>query len=201
MSMRSGAAGQLARAVRSMRRPGDGRSRRSGGSGSAGPAAAAWFAALGLDPCASLTGDDVRSAWRRVAAATHPDRADGGDPSRFAIAAAAYTELRTEFGRREAAAAVRTASAPAGAGRPGRAGLPAAAATSVRAVRDGRPLRLALRVLIAAAAVLAVLAAGPGPAGPALACGAVTWLVITARRDLRLGAHLDASQPPARQRR
>ena len=27
-----------------------------------------------------LTDDDVRAAWRRIAAATHPDRDDGGDP-------------------------------------------------------------------------------------------------------------------------
>jgi hypothetical protein len=60
------------------------------------------FAVLGLPASPGLTDDDVRSAWRRVAAATHPDRADGGDPGRFAEAAAAYTELRTRYGRGEA---------------------------------------------------------------------------------------------------
>ena len=48
------------------------------------------FSVLGLPARADLTDDDVRSAWRRIAAATHPDRADGGDPGRFAAAAAAY---------------------------------------------------------------------------------------------------------------
>ena len=62
------------------------------------------FAALGLTAQPDLTDDDVRAAWRRVAAATHPDRQDGGDPARFAAAAAAYTELRTRFGRGEALA-------------------------------------------------------------------------------------------------
>jgi hypothetical protein len=60
------------------------------------------FAVLGLPASPGLTDDDVRSAWRRVAAATHPDRADGGDPGRFAEAAAAYTDLRTRYGRGEA---------------------------------------------------------------------------------------------------
>ena len=60
------------------------------------------FAVLGLPARPDLSDDDIRAAWRRIAAALHPDRADGGDPARFAEAAAAYTELRTEFGRREA---------------------------------------------------------------------------------------------------
>ena len=46
-------------------------------------------------------------------------------------------------------------------------------------------VRLACRVVIAAGgAAMAWLAAGPGPAGPALAVGAGTWFVLTARRDL-----------------
>ena len=32
------------------------------------------FAALGLPARADLSDDDVRAAWRRLAAATHPDR-------------------------------------------------------------------------------------------------------------------------------
>src|SRR6266436_5444082 len=68
------------------------------------PRGASPFAALGLPTRADLTDDEVRSAWRRVATATHPDRADGGDPSRFAVAAAAYTMLRTRSGRGEALA-------------------------------------------------------------------------------------------------
>jgi len=80
---------------------------------SAGP-----FAALGLPARPDLTDDDIRAAWRRIAAATHPDRADGGDPARFAAAAAAYTELRTRYGRGEAYADLTTGNwrrpAPAG---------------------------------------------------------------------------------------
>ena len=60
------------------------------------------FTALGLPARADLTDDDIRAAWRRIAAATHPDRADGGDPDRYAVASAAYAELRTRSGRGEA---------------------------------------------------------------------------------------------------
>jgi curved DNA-binding protein CbpA len=62
------------------------------------------FAELGLPAFAELTNDDVRAAWRRIAAATHPDREDGGDPARFGAAAAAYVLLKTPFGRGEALA-------------------------------------------------------------------------------------------------
>ena len=34
------------------------------------------FGALGLPPDRGLTDDDVRAAWRRIATATHPDRAE-----------------------------------------------------------------------------------------------------------------------------
>ncbi len=129
------------------------------------------FAVLGLDCGADLTDDEVRAVWRRIAAATHPDRADGGDPERFAAAAAAYTELRTRFGRGEARAALSDAGGWAHE-------------VVVRLAR-GRPVRLALRVIVAAiAAASAILVTGHGPAGPALATGAATWLVLTGRRDL-----------------
>jgi len=62
------------------------------------------FTVLGLPARPGLTDDEVRAAWRRIAAATHPDRADGGDAARFAAAAAAYTAIRTGFGRNEALA-------------------------------------------------------------------------------------------------
>ena len=77
------------------------------------------FAALGLPPRADLTDDDVRAAWRRIATATHPDRADGGDPGRFAVAAAAYTVLRTRSGRGEALADLGSPSPPGPAPAPG----------------------------------------------------------------------------------
>lgn len=137
------------------------------------------FGVLGLPPSPDLTDDDVRAAWRRVAAATHPDRADGGDPAGFAAAAGAYTELRTRFGRNEALAAI---SARPRRSRHGRA-VPAARWAG--RIRGGRPWRLALRVAAAAAfcALVAVIA-GWRPATPALFVGAVTWLVRTGRHDL-----------------
>ena len=52
-------------------------------------------------------------------------------------------------------------------------------------VRRGRPARLALRIVAAAAVSIAVaLVAGPRPATPALITGALTWLAVTARHDL-----------------
>jgi len=147
------------------------------------------FAVLGLPAEAGLTDDDVRAAWRRVAAATHPDRADGGDPARFAASAAAYTSLRTQFGRAEALGDL----AGPGSGATRRSGAVAdgprdngalAGRWSWR-VRRGRPVRLVLRVVIAAAAILGViLVAGTRPATPALITGALTWLALTARHDV-----------------
>ncbi len=149
------------------------------------------FALLGLASDADLTDDEVRAAWRRIAAATHPDRADGGDPERFAEVANAYTELRTRSGRGEAAAAIADAAAlgRTGTGGPLDRRIPAIhagpAARLLTRVRLGRPVRLLVRVLAAAGAGAAgYVAAGPGPAGPALITGALTWLVLTARRDL-----------------
>jgi SAM-dependent methyltransferase len=140
------------------------------------------FRVLGLEPRADLADDEVHAAWRRIASATHPDREDGGDLPRFAEAAAAYTVLRTRSGRGEALADLR--ATPPAADRAGwRRRVPAAGLTG--RVMRGRPARLALRTLIAAAAGLgAVVAAGPHPAAPALVTGIVTWLVLTGRHDL-----------------
>jgi curved DNA-binding protein CbpA len=79
------------------------------------------FAELGLPALAELTNDDVRAAWRRIAAATHPDREDGGDPARFGAAAAAYVLLKTPFGRGEALADLGGGAAGGRARRHGRA--------------------------------------------------------------------------------
>ncbi len=147
-------------------------------------AAAGPFAVLGLEPRGDLTDEEVHAAWRRVASATHPDREDGGDPQRFAEAAAAYTALRTRFGRGEAVADLRAGPvATAGTRRPVQ-DLLAGRHLWSRA-RRGRPVRLVLRILLAlAACAAAVAAAGPHPAAPALATGVATWLVLTARHDL-----------------
>ncbi len=80
------------------------------------------FAALGLPARPDLGGDEVRAAWRRIASAVHPDRADGGDPARFAEAAAAYTVLRTVTGRREAYADLTAQRPGRGGTRHGRGG-------------------------------------------------------------------------------
>jgi hypothetical protein len=155
------------------------------------------FAVLGVPARADLSDDDVRAAWRRLAAATHPDRADGGEPARFAAAAAAYTVLRTRSGRGEALADL-TASTPpprrtppAGqapplAAAPGAATAAAAAAGPLTArIRHGRPIRLLLRVTIAAlVSAGVVIVAGTQPATPALIVGIATWLVLTGRHDL-----------------
>jgi curved DNA-binding protein CbpA len=136
------------------------------------------FAVLGLPAAPGLADDQVRAAWRRIATATHPDRADGGDPAAFAAAAAAYTTLRTSFGRAEALADLARAGRPRGQGG-------ASAGRLWSRARRGRPVRLALRVAAAAAASLGcVLAAGARPATPALITGVLTWLVLTARHDL-----------------
>ena len=114
-----------------------------------------------------------------MAAATHPDRADGGDPARYAEAAAAYTTLRTASGRGEAYAdlAGRRRDSRLRRGPDGR-------------LRRGRPAVLALRTAVAAAVSAGALAvAGPQPASFALVAGALTWLARTGRRELA---------PPAR---
>lgn len=168
------------------------------------------FTVLGLPARPGLTDDEVRAAWRRVAASTHPDRADGGDAARFAAAAAAYTAIRTGFGRSEALADL---AWPAGVRRwlpdqvPGldrhrqaRAARREAAGPGPRRwrptaglvagrwwsrVRRGRPVRLALRIVATAAvSIVVALVAGPRPATPALITGALTWLAVTARHDL-----------------
>ena len=166
-------------------------------------AAADPFRALGLPPRPDLTDDEVHAAWRRTASATHPDRADGGDPERFADAAAAYTVLRTRFGRGEVLAdrGGRPSVTRSGGRRPVMArwhGQRFAAVTRLPArARRGRPARLALRIAAAVAlAAAAVAAAGPHPAAPALVTGVATWLVLTARHDLAPREDSGEARPP-----
>ena len=105
------------------------------------------FTILGLAARPDLTDDDIRAAWRRIAAAVHPDRADGGDPARFSAAATAFTALRTLDGRREAFADL------------------AAAPRRWSRFRRGRPAVLVLRTAVAAgvsACALAVACRQPG---------------------------------------
>ena len=81
------------------------------------------FAALGLPARPDLSDEQVRAAWRTVAAATHPDRPGGGNPAVYAAASAAYAALRTPWGRSEAYADL-MASGPPSAARRARAGRP-----------------------------------------------------------------------------
>jgi hypothetical protein len=153
------------------------------------------FAVLGLPTRADLTGDEVRNAWRRIAAATHPDREDGGDPARYAEAANAYTLLRTTWGRSEAYADVQTVlPTPLTAAIPPWNTLPAVrprlspwrlAVLLPARIRRGRPGRLALRIVAAAVAALLAWHSGAGtPPVAALLTGIATWLGLTARGDL-----------------
>jgi hypothetical protein len=152
------------------------------------------FAALGLPERPDLDDETVRAAWRAIAAATHPDRADGGDLARYTQASAAYAELRTPWSRSEAYADLVEQARregrydehrelhPAGTD-PGTEPLPiipAATAPASRLVspwpvllalvwlppriRRGRPLRLLIRAALAAGLSLAVLALIPGQA-------------------------------------
>jgi curved DNA-binding protein CbpA len=167
------------------------------------------FALLGLPTRADLSDDDVRAAWRRIAAATHPDRDDGGDPARFGAAAAAYAMLRTGDGRGEALADLGgdggdprpwPRSRPAGrhfrdAGRvfTGRAftGRSFTGIAPAHGRHGGAGQRSAARrtsvlavraAVIPAVAVLAFLAAGWAPSSIGVLAGVLTWLLVTAGR-------------------
>ncbi len=146
------------------------------------------FTALHLPTGPGLTDEDVRAAWRAAAAATHPDRADGGNPAAYAAASAAYEQLRTPWGRSEALAdlAVMPHVPPAGAPArlPWHALLTFTAVLPARIVR-GRPLRLLIRALVAAGAAFAAVLLVPGTASaPAVVAGCALWWVLTARADL-----------------
>ncbi len=170
------------------------------------------FAALGLPERPDLDDETVRAAWRAIAAATHPDRADGGDLARYTQATAAFAELRTPWSRSEAYADLveqawregryddysldpdgtepGTEPFPAGSAAP----LPLrlsplelllALASIPSRIRRGRPLRLLIRAALAAGLSLAVLALIPGqPAAPADVAILITWFALTGRKDL-----------------
>jgi hypothetical protein len=154
------------------------------------------FRALGLPERPDLTDEQVRAAWRNIAAATHPDRPDGGDLARYTAASAAYAELRSPWGRSEAYAdlADQADDGPVTAPLPPVPGeeppvppwQPLLALTQVPArIRSGRPLRLAIRGLIATVLGLIVLQLVPGtPAAPADILGLTIWFVLTGRKDL-----------------
>lgn len=160
------------------------------------------FDTLGLPARPDLDDEQVRAAWRTIAAATHPDRPDGGDLAWYTQASAAYAELRTAWGRSEAYAdradragragrddaGPDTAPLPAirgDSGRPAR-GMPLAVLlTRPARVWHGRPLRLLVRAAVTAGLAIAVLALiGGQSAAPADVAGLILWFVLTGRRDL-----------------
>jgi hypothetical protein len=147
------------------------------------------FTALGLPPSADVTDEQVRAAWRSIATATHPDREDGGDPARYAAAAAAYAQLRTTWQRTETLADLTTTTTYIPPAEPP-ARPPTAAAWHhlvmlPARIRHGRPLRIAARAIIATAVAITAVTVIPGtPAAPAIVTGCALWWALTARGDL-----------------
>src|SRR5580693_5787112 len=138
------------------------------------------FAALGLPARPDLSDEQVRAAWRSIAAATHPDRPDGGDLARYTAASAAYAQLRTPWARSEAYADLVEQAEPDTSPLP-----PVPADAWPARVRRGRPLRLLIRGAVAAALSLVVLHLIPGTAAAAAdVFGLTWWFVLTGRKDL-----------------
>ena len=147
------------------------------------------FTVLGLPTSLEVTDEQVRAAWRAIAAATHPDRPDGGNPARYTAATTAYAQLRTAWGRSEAYAdlAADQPYVPAPATLPvsPAAGLVRAARLVPARIRYGRPGHLLARALAAAVVSLLVVGLLPGqPSGPAVVTGLVIWFIFTGRGDL-----------------
>jgi hypothetical protein len=148
------------------------------------------FQVLGLPVRADLSDAQVRTAWRDIAAQTHPDRPDGGDVATYTAAATAYSQLRTGWGRSEAYAdlAVTEPHIPPPATPPPRwpgGSLGPAMVLIPARIRHGRPLRLVARAVAATLLCLLVLALLPGQAsGPAIVTGLIVWFFFTARADL-----------------
>jgi hypothetical protein len=148
------------------------------------------FTALGLPATPDLDDEQVRQAWRTVAAATHPDRGDGGDPAAYTAASAAYALLRTAWGRSEALADLADLAAADQSAL--RHGPPGAGPVPWRAVmllpgriRRGRLVRMAVRTLTAAAFAVTAVVVIPGTASePAVVAGCALCWALTIRSDL-----------------
>jgi hypothetical protein len=146
------------------------------------------FAALNLPTDPGLTDAEVRAAWQAIASATHPDRPGGGNPAAYTSAQAAYAQLRTGWGRSEALADLAVLphipAAPAPDPAPWHA-LSAAAVVLPARIAKGRPWRIAVRAVIAAAAGYAAARLVPGtPSAPADVIGCATWWLLASRADL-----------------
>ena len=150
------------------------------------------FETLGLPTRPDLDDEQVRAAWRAIAAATHPDREDGGDAAWYAQASAAYAQLNSPWGRSEAYADQIEAQNGGTIPLPFFIPDPAPAPRTYRPLRllpsrivHGRPLRLVLRAAATALLCLAVLWLIPGqPAAPADVAMLIVFFALTARSDL-----------------
>src|SRR5450755_2567100 len=149
------------------------------------------FTVLGLPTDPDVSDEQVRAAWRAIAAATHPDRPDGGNITQYTAAANAYAQLRTAWGRSEAYADLAVdesyivADAPLRRPANGARQLVRTGWLIPARIWCGRPRRLALRALLTALLSLTVVNLLPGqPSGSAVVTGPVTWFVLTARGDL-----------------
>ena len=148
------------------------------------------FTVLGLPTDPHLTDEQVRAAWRTIAAATHPDRPDGGDVERYTAAATAYAQLRTAWGRSEAYADLAAdqpyVPAPAVACRSRRvAAFSARPGWSRPASGTGGPGICWPAPWPPPSLSLLVIGLLPGqPSGPAIVTGLAIWFVLTARGDL-----------------
>ena len=147
------------------------------------------FTVLGLPTSPEVTDAQVRDAWRTIAAATHPDRPDGGNTARYTAATTAYARLRIPWGRSEAYADLAAEQPPVPAPAPlpisPAAGLARAARLIPALIRHGRPWHLLARALAAALLSLLVVDLLPGqPSGLAIGTGLVTWFIFTGRGDL-----------------
>jgi curved DNA-binding protein CbpA len=179
------------------------------------------FDALGLPARPDLDDEQVRGAWRAIAAATHPDRPDGGDAVRYTAAASAYAQLRSPWGRSEAyadltaatdltaayadltAATGLTAAAesatvplpavPDAAPPPGtRAPAPARTVWLLPArVRRGRPIRFSLRATAGLAMSVAVMRLIPGQPAAPAAIAGIITWFL-------LTGRADLAPPPGR---
>src|SRR5215469_12169213 len=141
------------------------------------------FTVLGLPATRGLTDDEVRTAWRRIASDTHPDRADGGDPARFAAAAAAYTALRTEYGRAETLADLARSGRGRRGGRPGLCTGRRGAARHACAYHRRTHLVRAHRPPRSGPAWLTSAPGRGAPSRPGEAAGAASVRGLGARRD------------------
>jgi hypothetical protein len=146
------------------------------------------FTALGLPATPDLDDYQVRQAWRDIAAATHPDRADGGDPAAYTAASAAYARLRTAWGRSEALADLAAEGPPvplAGTRATGPVFAWRAVVLLPGRIRRGRLARMTVRTLAAAAVAVAAVILIPGtPSAPAVVTGCALWWALTIRSDL-----------------